>query len=739
MTRCCIEKMNSMRKKIFLTIAIVITFAVASIRAQKIDARLTSLLPTDEKAMKAKGTVPVQPLDTMAVKSDINVRFNPDCTVRSFSAIAMLKQGSACPVARLQALGIEIRLQVGRMLILTVPAKSLMALDDIDEIESVSADQMNQIMNDTAREKSKVTEVATQEKALSNHLPQAYTGKGVLIGIIDTGIDFNHAAFRNADGTTRIKLALVLSMETDNYDEYTSPEDIEQLTSDKVSRSHGTHVAGIAGGSIVEGLDKQGMAPEADLMLCGLGDYLYDSYIISAITRMFDFAKEQGQPCVVNLSLGYSCFFHDGTSSEIVQCLKEYYKTEENKKGRIIVLAGCNFAGCHSAIYTTLPEADSDGYNLKTVLGEDGKDTYEGMEVNRYSSIENFFYNIDGSEFDVELKVVDTITGQVYTLDEKPLYTTYYTKVSEIDKTSTTSYLNNKYYIGYDSYSTRLFHEPNLKLAYFVKGQAGKIFRAIDGRITKSSGYHSYGLPGYTDGGDNGAFSVDICCEEAIGVGVYYSATSYMDINGNIQQYRDESQLDKIVHFSSWGTDDNGMNHPDVIAPGSVICSAYNNYDADYIDAKGEFRPEMSADLTDGVNLFGRNHYYGVKEGTSMAAPHVAGIIALWLQAKPEMTYADVRSLINETSYNDEYTTNPERIPSGNVIQAGAGKIDALAGLQVLTGATGIAAVGEDGCRRATPATMYDADDRCYNTLGQRINKNAKGIIICKGKLYVNP
>jgi subtilisin family serine protease len=594
-------------------------------------------------------------------------------------------------------------------------------------------------MNNVAREKSHVNEVATTAEAVSHNLPQAYTGKGVLLGIIDTGIDFNHAAFRNADGSTRIKLALVLSMETDNYDEYTSPEDIEQLTSDKVSRSHGTHVAGIAGGSIVEGLDKQGMAPEADLMLCGLGDYLYDSYIISAITRMFDFAKEQGQPCVVNLSLGYSCFFHDGTSSEIVQCLKEYYKTEENKKGRIIVLAGCNFAGCHSAIYTTLPEADSDGYNLKTVLGEDGKDTYEGMEVNRYSSIENFFYNIDGSEFDVELKVVDTITGQVYTLDEKPLYTTYYTKVSEIDKTSTTSYLNNKYYIGYDSYSTRLFHEPNLKLAYFVKGQAGKIFRAIDGRITKSSGYHSYGLPGYTDGGDNGAFSVDICCEEAIGVGVYYSATSYMDINGNIQQYRDESQLDKIVHFSSWGTDDNGMNHPDVVAPGAGVCSAYNNYDADYIDAKGEFRPEMSADLTDGVNLFGRNHYYGVKEGTSMAAPHVSGIIALWLQAKPEMTYADVRSLINETSYNDEYTTNPERIPSGNVIQAGAGKIDALAGLQVLTGATGIAAVGEDGCRRATPATMYDADDRCYNTLGQRVNKNAKGIIICKGKLYVNP
>lgn len=726
-----------MRRLLYLVLALV--FATG-IQAQKIDARLTNLLPDANGVSKTKSAMrgQQQVIDTAAVKQRINVSFNSDCTIKSFSVIAMLKEGAECPMALLQRLGVEIRDAIGRMLILTVPAESLMALDDIDEIESVSADQKTRLMNNIAREKSRVTEIATMEKAQLHSLPQAYTGKGVLVGIIDSGIDYSHAAFRNADGSTRIKLALVLSMETDNYDEYTSPEDIEQLTSDKVSGSHGTHVAGIAGGSIVEGLDKQGMAPEADLMLCGLGDYLYDSYIISAITRMFDFAKEQGQPCVVNLSLGYSCFFHDGTSSEIVQCLKEYYKTEENKKGRIIVLAGCNFAGCHSAIYTTLPEADSDGYNLKTVLGEDGKDTYEGMEVNRYSSIENFFYNIDGSEFDVELKVVDTITGQVYTLDEKPLYTTYYTKVSEIDKTSTTSYLNNKYYIGYDSYSTRLFHEPNLKLAYFVKGQAGKIFRAIDGRITKSSGYHSYGLPGYTDGGDNGAFNVDICCEEAIGVGVYYSATSYMDINGNIQQYRDESQLDKIVHFSSWGTDDNGMNHPDVVAPGAGVCSAYNNYDADYIDAKGEFRPEMSADLTDGVNLFGRNHYYGVKEGTSMAAPHVSGIIALWLQANPNLTYADVRNIIRETSVKDEFVTNPELIPSHDVRQAGAGKIDALAGLQKLVGTTAINTVGADDPRHATPATMYEVDDNCYNTLGQRVSKNAKGLIIYKGKAYLN-
>lgn len=135
---------------------------------------------------------------------------------------------------------------------------------------------------------------------------------------------------------------------------------------------------------------------------------------------------------------------------------------------------------------------------------------------------------------------------------------------------------------------------------------------------------------------------------------------------------------------------------------------------------------------------FTNTQYYGAMDGTSMASPNATGGIALWLQVKPNMTYADVRNVIKETSYNDEYTTNPELIPSHDIRQAGAGKIDTLAGLQKLTGATGIMTVDDAGLRQATPATMYDVDDNCYNTLGQRVSKNAKGLIIYKGKIYLN-
>lgn len=187
------------------------------------------------------------------------------------------------------------------------------------------------------------------------------------------------------------------------------------------------------------------------------------------------------------------------------------------------------------------------------------------------------------------MKAIDILTEQVYSLDEKPLYTTYGIK-STVNKIKNVSTLNDKHYIKYYKAGTALvFHEPNLRLAYFVKVTPSKTFRAIDNRTTSYSGYRSYYIPGYTDGEDNGAFNIHTCSEETIGVGLYYSTTSYTDINGDIQHYTGDSQLNCISGFSSWGTDDNGVNHPDIIAPESAINSAYNIYDKYYFDAEENF------------------------------------------------------------------------------------------------------------------------------------------------------
>ena len=94
--------------------------------------------------------------------------------------------------------------------------------------------------------------------------------------------------------------------------------------------------------------------------------------------------------------------------------------------------------------------------------------------------------------------------------------------------------------------------------------------------------------------------------------------------------------------------------------------------------------------------------------------------------------------IIKQTSVKDDFVTDVTKIPSHNLVQAGNGKIDALAGLKKILNLTKIETIGGDGRREATPSTMYSVDAPVYNMMGQRVNKNTRGLVIYKGRKYVN-
>jgi hypothetical protein len=107
----------------------------------------------------------------------------------------------------------------------------------------------------------------------------------------------------------------------------------------------------------------------------------------------------------------------------------------------------------------------------------------------------------------------------------------------------------------------------------------------------------------------------------------------------------------------------------------------------------------------------------------------VAGIIALWLEANPNLSALQIADIIKETSVKDEFCTDISKIPGHNLVQAGAGKIDAVAGMKKVLELTGIRTVDAD--------KRQDADAPVYNLMGQKVERSHRGIVISNGRKYV--
>ena len=169
-------------------------------------------------------------------------------------------------------------------------------------------------------------------------MPLSLRGKGTLIGIVDSGIDYENAEFRNEDGTTRIVSLWDQSVNgrpPAGYlagTEYTREQiDAALATEDKEVRrqmvktsdvsGHGTAVAGIAAvnGRGSEGRRFRGAAPEAELIIVKMGapregGFPRTTELMRGVDYIVRKAVELRRPVAINISFGNTYGSHDGTS-----------------------------------------------------------------------------------------------------------------------------------------------------------------------------------------------------------------------------------------------------------------------------------------------------------------------------------------------------------------------------------------------------------------------------------------
>ena len=183
-------------------------------------------------------------------------------------------------------------------------------------------------------------------------LESGLTGRGVLVAVIDSGIDYFHSDFRNPDGTTRI--GLLADQDRDRI--YTREEINAALETGSRSSAlelvpstdpsgHGTAVAAIAAGNGREGNGVyRGVAYESELMVVKLGTPLTDSFprttqLMKALDLVVRRARDMNRPLAVNISFGNTYGSHDGTS------LLETFINDMSNIGRNVIVAGTGNEG----------------------------------------------------------------------------------------------------------------------------------------------------------------------------------------------------------------------------------------------------------------------------------------------------------------------------------------------------------------------------------------------------------
>ena len=249
--------------------------------------------------------------------------------------------------------------------LLTVPEDLVDTVSRLPQIEYVEKPKRLFFSMADGKEVSCVLPVTKRQPFLS--------GKGILLAVIDSGIDYTNRNFRNADGSTRILSLWDQTVSPDAEKGFFPPEGFQtgteftreqinaalqeadplrqyELVLSRDSSGHGTAVAGIAAGAAANvtggAADNgyEGVAPESELLIVKLGTPRENSFprtteMMRAVTYVVRKAQSINRPVAINLSFGNTYGAHDGSS------LLERFLDNAAEIGRTVICVGSGNEG----------------------------------------------------------------------------------------------------------------------------------------------------------------------------------------------------------------------------------------------------------------------------------------------------------------------------------------------------------------------------------------------------------
>jgi hypothetical protein len=576
--------------------------------------------------------------------------------------VDLFLQGNSARVAAIaKAHGGQVKMSMRNWVSVRMPAGRIAELNSEREVRSIDFRLgRGRVMNDSMRVKTGIDRIQAGEAPL----PQGYEGDDVVMGIVDTGLDFHHPDFQDSLGGTRVLRYWAhpypVNANTPQPFGYGQAWDKATIdagncpANDLDAGGHGTTVTGTAAGNGGQTGEHIGAAPNADLVVVAtnLNAPNWPATVADGVKFVFDEATTLGKPAVVNLSLGDYLGSHDGLDPAALFIDSMLMAAP----GRAVVCAAGN-SGCfpnytlrmnvdsdtsfswfktNSAnFFTSTPGAYIDFWgdaasmnDIQYSIGADrvaGGYTYRGRIPfrNAQSTIDTYgvdtLYSISGNRLAV-CTTFTTVRGGQYHLEillQSPDSAAYYWRVMMTGNGLCDAWDNNGF--GLSEIVSGMSTPPPPTAAVYPP-MANYVLPTLDRGIV-----------------DSWACSPHVIC-----VANYQNETDYIACNGN--PYSVGGTEGSIAFCSSYGNTRTGLQKPDLAAPGDITFSAAPMaLLALFQGGSGIFK--LSSDCM-----------HVRAGGTSIASPAVAGTAALYLQKCPDATHMEIMDAINNTAFADAFT-----------------------------------------------------------------------------------